>query len=43
MKSFFENPEMLLGWPILVIGVIGIALILGVLFMAIINPNPSHQ
>lgn len=32
---------MLLGWTILVLGVIGIVVILGVMFMAWINPDPS--
>ena len=41
MKDFFENPELLLGWPILVLGIIGVVLVVGVLFMALINPDPS--
>ena len=41
MKDFFENPELLLGWPILVLGIIGIVVVVGVLFMALINPDPS--
>jgi hypothetical protein len=41
MKDFFENPELLFGWPILVLGIIGVVIIVGVLFMALINPEPS--
>jgi hypothetical protein len=41
MKDFFENPEMLFGWPILVLGIVGLVVIAGVLLMALINPDPS--
>lgn len=41
MKDFFENPELLLGWPILVLGVVGIVVVVAVIFMALINPDPS--
>jgi hypothetical protein len=41
MKDFFENPEMLFGWPILILGAIGLVILLCVMFMAFINPDPS--
>jgi hypothetical protein len=42
MKAFFENPELLLGAPMLVLGALGIAVALGVAFMYWINPTPSR-
>jgi len=42
MKEFFENPEMLLGAPLLVLGALGIVVALGALFMYWINPTPSQ-
>ena len=42
MKAFFENPEVLFGSPFLVIGVAGVVIALGALFMYWINPNPSQ-
>jgi hypothetical protein len=45
MKSFFENPELLLGSPFLVIGFVGLVIALAAMFMYWVNPNPSgrHQ
>lgn len=43
MKSFFENPEMLLGSPFLVIGIVGAIIALLALLMYWINPNPTQQ
>jgi hypothetical protein len=41
VKEFFENPELLFGWPILILGIIGLVVLAGVVFMALINPDPS--
>jgi len=41
MKSFFENPEMLMGAPLLALGAAGAVIALAALFMYWINPTPS--
>ncbi len=43
MKEFFENPEMLLGSPFLIIGAVGLIVAVGVVLMYWINPNPSGR
>jgi hypothetical protein len=43
MKDFFENPELLLAWPLIVIAAAGMLVVLGAMFMYWINPNPTHR
>ncbi len=42
MKTFLENPELLLGAPLLALGMLGIVIALGVAVMYWINPTPSR-
>ncbi len=39
MKSFFEDPALLVGWPLLVLGAIGIFLAISALVAAWANPE----
>jgi hypothetical protein len=43
MKSFFENPEMLFGSPLLVLGIVGVVIALLAMFMYWVNPTPSGR
>ena len=43
MKSFFENPELLFGYPLLVLGVVGITIAILALLMYWVNPTPSGR
>jgi hypothetical protein len=42
MKEFFENPELLVGWPFLVLGAVGMGVAFLAMFMYWINPDPSQ-